>query len=189
MIFASISRPDPFVRFMIQLLNLQFGKTIYDPFFGTGGVLIKAFRHLNQQTRHSAESTRILHHESIDGQELTTTARVAKMNMIPFGDRHSGVEQKNNLGHPDPKCLFDCVLSNIPFSLEDIDRHELCLVDPMAETADEACLLHCFNSGKLGGAMAVALPDGLVVNRKHYPLWESIFNRCCIRVIASLNSS
>ncbi len=180
--------PRSVVRFMVQLLNPQFGKTVYDPFCGTGGFLIEAFRHLSQQIRYSDESIRVLHHESIYGQELTTTARVAKMNMILFGDGHSGVERDDSLAPPPPgpPRSFDCVLSNIPFSLKNIGAEKLRLVDQRAETADEACLLRCFNSVKLGGSMAVVLPEGLVVNRRHRQLWESIFDRCRVRVIASL---
>ena len=176
--------PRSVVRFMVQLLNPQFGDTIYDPFCGTGGFLIEAFRHLSQQTRPSSDAVRILHHESIYGRELTTTARVAKMNMILFGDGHSGVEQGDSL-QPLHGQQHDCVLSNIPFSL-DVDGDTLQMLGTEAKDADEACLLHCFNSVKRGGAGAVVLPEGLVVNRDHKALWERIFAGCRVRLIASL---
>ena len=174
------------VRFMVQLLNPQFGQKVYDPFCGTGGFLIEAFRHLGQQTRQSREAMQILHHESIHGKELTTTARIAKMNMILFGDGHSGVKKGSSLVPPDKTNLFDCVLSNIPFSLKNISFETLRLVDPAAKDADEACLLHCFNCLKLGGSMAVVLPEGLVVNQSHRELWDRIFEESCVKVIASL---
>lgn len=177
--------PRPVVRFMVQLLNPQFGHTIYDPFCGTGGFLIEAFRHLSQQTRASSDAVRILHRESIYGRELTTTARVAKMNMILFGDGHSGVGQGDSLQPQPDQSQYDCILSNIPFSL-DVDGDTLRMLDPDAKDADEACLLHCFNSVKRGGRGAIVLPEGLVVNRGHEALWERIFAGCRVRAIAAL---
>lgn len=175
--------PRSIVRFMVQMVNPQFGNTVYDPFCGTGGFLIEAFRHLSQQSRPSQDAMRILHYESLYGRELTTTARVAKMNMILFGDGHSGLERGNSLDQFNVE--YDCVLSNIPFSL-DVDSNVLRLVDAEAKDADEACLLHCFNSLKRGGALAVVLPDGLVVNREHRELWRRLFRESRVRVIASL---
>ncbi len=177
--------PRSVVRFMVQLLNPQFRDTIYDPFCGTGGFLIEAFRHLSQQTRPLSDAIRILHHESIYGRELTTTARVAKMNMILFGDGNSGVVQGDSLALHQEQPQHDCVLSNIPFSL-DIDSDTLRILNANAKDADEACLLHCFNSVKRGGKGAIVLPEGLVVNREHAALWERIFADCLVRVIATL---
>lgn len=171
------------VRFMVELLNPQFGETVYDPFCGTGGFLIEAFRHLGQQVRPSADAMRVLHRESVYGRELTTTARVAKMNMILFGDGHSGVSQGSSLRVADS--LHDCILSNIPFSL-DVDQDAVRVVDASAKDSDEACLLHCFNSLKMGGSMAVVVPEGLVVNRGHSELWDRIFIESRVRVIATL---
>ena len=187
---AEYFTPRRVVRFMVQLLNPRFGNTVYDPFCGTGGFLIEAFRHLGQQAPLSADATRILHHESLFGRELTTTARVAKMNMILFGCGHSGISQQDSL-RPQAQtksydCVsYDCVLSNIPFSL-DLDRDRLRFVDPTAKDADEACLLHCFNSIKQGGKAAIIVPEGLVVNRKHQALWDRVFAESRVRVVATL---
>lgn len=177
--------PRTIVRFMVQLLNPQFGQTVYDPFCGTGGFLIEAFKHLSQQSRPTADAMQKLHHESLYGRELTTTARVAKMNMILFGDGHSGVIQGDSLEHGAVSDLYDCVLSNIPFSL-DLEADVLRLVDTHAKDADEACLLHCFNSLKQGGSMCVVVPEGLVVNQDHTALWDRLFKESRVRVIATL---
>ncbi len=175
--------PRHVVRFITQLLNPRFGDTVYDPFCGTGGFLIEAFRHLVQQTFPSKDAMRKLHYESIHGREITTTARIAKMNMILFGDGHSGVTQGNSL--IPAANLYDCVLSNIPFSL-DIETDIIRAVDASAKDADEACLLHCFNSLNQGGSMAVVVPEGLVVNQDHKNLWTRLFSESRVRVVASL---
>lgn len=177
--------PRSIVKFMVKLLNPQFREKIYDPFCGTGGFLIEGFRYLSQQTSHSRESFYVLHNESVYGKEITTTARIAKMNMILFGDGHSNVEQGNSLNSENFN-LFDCVLSNIPFSLE-VDSNILRSVDQHAGDADEACFLRCFNSLKTDGRLAIIIPEGLFVNNSHKKLWFNIFNRAKVRAVVTLS--
>ena len=175
--------PRSVVRFMVRLLSPQFGKTVFDPFCGTCGFLTEAFRHLGSQTKISADSYEQLHHRSLYGQEITKNARIAKMSMILFGDGHSGVVQGDSLVAA--KDEYDYVLSNIPFSLE-VESDIVRAGDPKTGDADEACLLHCFNSLRRGGAMSVVVPDGLVVNRSHRALWQHLCQNSRIRAIASL---
>lgn len=178
--------PRHVVRLAVKVLNPQFGQTVYDPFCGTGGFLIEAFRHLSLQARQTADTTKTLQHKSVFGTEITSTARIAKMNMILFGDGHSGVEQGDSLHHErQAGDVYDNVLSNIPFSLN-LPSHSLRVVDPAAKDADEACLLHCFNKLKDGGQMAVVVPEGLVVNRSHTHLWYRLCNESRVRAIMML---
>lgn len=150
--------PRQVVRLAVKILNPQFGETVYDPFCGTGGFLIEAFRHLGQQTRQTNAAAKVLQQESVFGTEITSTARIAKMNMILFGDGHSGVEQGDSLSHLKQLGSYDNVLSNIPFSLN-VEPVPLRVVDPTASDADEACLLHCFNRLEVGGQMCVVVPE------------------------------
>ncbi len=177
--------PRHVVRFMVKLLNPQFGKTIFDPFCGTGGFLTEAFRHLGSQIGNTYDAYEQLHHKSLYGMEITKNARIAKMNMILFGDGHSGVVKGNSLDPENLEKRYDYVLSNIPFSL-DLESDTIKTVDQNAKDADEACLLKCFNSLHTGGAMAVIVPDGLVVNRAHKDFWRYLCQNSHIRMIASL---
>ena len=177
--------PRQVVRLAVKMLNPQFGETVYDPFCGTGGFLIEAFRHLGQQTRQTDAAAQVLQQESVFGTEITSTARIAKMNMILFGDGHSGVEQGDSLGHLKQIGAYDNVLSNIPFSL-DVEPVSLCVVDPAVADADEACLLDCFNRLKEGGQLCVVVPEGLVVNRSHRAMWHRLCNESRIRAIMML---
>ena len=45
--------PRHIVRFMVRLLNPEFGETVYDPFCGTGGFLTESFKHISQQAKMS----------------------------------------------------------------------------------------------------------------------------------------
>jgi len=107
------------------------------------------------------------------------------MNMILFGDGHSGVEQGDSLSHAKQRGGYANVLSNIPFS-QKVESVSLRVVDPAATDADEACLLHCFNRLEDGGQMAVVIPEGLAVNRSHRALWHRLCNESRIRAIMML---
>ncbi len=176
--------PRHIVRFMVRLLNPQFRKRVFDPFCGTGGFLVEAFRHLAHQTSMSMDSSDLLHNKSLYGREITTTARIAKMNMILFGDGHSGIVQGDSFD-AEARTEYDYVLSNIPFSLKR-DNETVTALDPKARDEDEACLLACFNSLCAGGAMAVIVPEGLVVNRGHEKLWQHLCQNSRLRAVLSL---
>ena len=176
--------PRHIVRFMVRLLNPKFGETVYDPFCGTGGFLTESFRHIKQQCEIRTENTDRLYHETIFGSEITTTARIAKMNMILFGDGHSGVTQESSLlSNSDGE--FDNVLSNIPFS-QTLSQDVLDLFDGKAQNADEACVLKCFNSLKTGGAMAIVIPEGMLVNKSMRRFWHDLLQKANIRMLVRL---
>ena len=113
------------------------------------------------------------------GSEITTTARIAKMNMILFGDGHSGVSQRDSL-LADTTREYNNVLSNIPFSQnlsEDILNRTEGHSGHSAKDADEACVLKCFNSLKVGGSMAIVVPEGLLVNKSHRKMLRFILGK------------
>ncbi len=89
--------PRHIVRFMVRLLDPQYGETVYDPYCGTGGFLTESFKHIGQTRRLTHDVSETLKSKTVFGGEITTTARIAKMNMILFGDGHSGVIQQDSL--------------------------------------------------------------------------------------------
>ncbi|RKU08671.1 hypothetical protein C6501_16140 [Candidatus Poribacteria bacterium] len=177
--------PRHIVKFMVRLLNPKFGETVFDPFCGTGGFLTEAFKHISQQAKLSRMTSEKLQNKTVFGSEITTTARIAKMNMILFGDGHSGVSQRDSL-LTNTTGEYNNVLSNIPFSLDlstDIlDRSK----GHSAKDADEACVLKCFNSLKVGGSMAIVVPEGLLVNKVHRKLLRFILGNSCVRMLVRL---
>lgn len=176
--------PRHIVRFMVRLLDPKFGESVYDPFCGTGGFLTESFKHISQQATHGHDTYSKLHSETVFGGEITTTSRIAKMNMILFGDGHSGVKKQDSL--KTVTCEeFDNVLSNIPFS-QKVDDDVLDFVGYSVKDADQACVMRCFDSLKSGGSMAIVVPDGFLVNRKHAELRRFIFGNSRVRFILKL---
>ena len=149
---------------------------------------MESFKHISQQARHSIDTSDKLHNKTVFGGEITTTARIAKMNMILFGDGHSGVEQRDSLS-ANTNGQYNNVLSNIPFSL-DLSKD---ILDAFSNSekhktkdADEACVLKCFNSLKVGGSMAIVVPDGILVNKAHREMLRHIFSNSRVRVLVRL---
>ena len=111
--------PRHIVKTMVKLVNPQFGERIYDPFCGTGGMLIESFRHIHNNMPRNDRNLKILREETVFGNEITSTARITKMNMILIGDGHCGIQQKNSLADPDSiEDKYDIVITNMPYSQE-----------------------------------------------------------------------
>ncbi len=176
--------PRHIVRFMVRLLNPRYGENVYDPFCGTGGFLTESFRHIGQQSGFTRDALHTLNQETVFGGEITTTARIAKMNMILFGDGHSGVKQQDSL-RTQRNGLYDNVLSNIPFS-QTITMNVLDLVGAEAKDADQACVLRCFKSLKTGGSMAIVVPEGLLVNRGSRKFIQYVLQNSRVRMLVRL---
>lgn len=176
--------PRHIVRFMVRLLNPKFNQSVYDPFCGTGGFLTESFRHVKQQCDISSDNIERLYNKTVFGSEITTTARIAKMNMILFGDGHSGVTQECSLRAKHER-NYDNILSNIPFS-QTVSQGILDLFDGRAQDADEACVLKCFDSIAPGGSMAIVIPEGMLVNRKKQKFLRYLLQNARVRMLVRL---
>ena len=176
--------PRHVVRFMVRLLNPLYGQNLYDPFCGTGGFLTESFKHISQQKQHTHDSYEVLRKRTVFGSEVTSTSRIAKMNMILFGDGHSGVKRSNSL-ETKTTGRYNNVLSNIPFSLKKVPD-TLSFAGYDIKDSDEACVMRCFDSLKAGGSMAIVVPDGILGNRSHVELMRFIFQHSRVHMIVKL---
>jgi len=93
--------------------------------------------------------------ESIFGREITSTSRIAKMNMILFGDGHTNIVQMDSLEQPvDEK--FDIVVSNIPYS-QKTDNGGLYSIP--TDNGDSVFIQHMWRAVRDGGTMAAIVPE------------------------------
>lgn len=160
--------PRHIVKMIIKLLNPIYGEKIYDPCCGTGGFLLECFKHLRSHTdvdinaddseevkKTKKEKRRVIREESIYGRELTSTARIAKMNMILFGDGHTHIRQMDCLSEPVTEA-YDIVVSNIPYSqkVESYLGYEY-----VTTNGDSLFMQHIWKAVKKGGRIAVVIPD------------------------------
>jgi len=148
--------PRHIVKMIVNLLNPKVGDKIYDSCCGTGGFLLECFKHLLKNSNiDDPEVKRVIREESIYGRELTSTARISKMNMILFGDGHSNIVQMDSLSKPVIE-EYDLAISNIPYS-QKVENGNLYPFP--SEKGDSVFVQHLWQSVKKGKTMAVVLPD------------------------------
>lgn len=129
--------PREIVKTVVKLVNPKLGEKIYDPFCGTGGFLISAYKHIVEgHERNPLQVLSTIQADSIEGVsagvnkknidyqlrertifagEISPNARIAKMNMLLQGQAHHGIQQIDSLANPIDG-LYDVIITNIPFS-------------------------------------------------------------------------
>ena len=147
--------PRNIVRTMVSIADPKFGESVYDPFCGTGGFLIEAFRYISLRIKVTPENESQLKFETVFGSEIATTARVARMNMILFGDGHSNVERQDSFANPVDE-RYDVILTNPPYSQK--TRYGNLYSIP-SSNGDTIAIQHCFRALKPDGRAAILVKD------------------------------
>lgn len=177
--------PRHIVKTMVKVVNPQFGERIYDPFCGTGGLLIESFRHIWNIMPRNAKNNEFLRQHSIYGNEITNTGRITKMNMILAGDGHSNISIKDSLANPvDDK--FDIVLTNMPYSQKTKYGKKY---DVPTNNGDSVCVQHCIRAidkTAENGRMALVVPEGFLFRKDLQKTREYLLDSCNLRSIISL---
>jgi type I restriction enzyme M protein len=162
--------PRPVVKFMVAVTNPQLGETVLDPACGTGGFLVEAFSHLNDQCR-SVEDRRLLQQGSIFGNEAKPMPYLlAQMNLLLHGLDYPHIDYGNALTVPlkeiGDKDRVDVILTNPPFGGEE-ERGILSNFPNDMQTAETALLFLQLLMRKLRrppkpGRAAVVAPNGVL---------------------------
>ena len=98
---------------MAVLLDPQIGEKIYDPFCGTGGMLIECYKWIRKNITKKKDITK-LNKKTLFGNDISFgTSQLAKMNMVLIGDGHSNISKKDSLDSPIDS-QYDCLITNIP---------------------------------------------------------------------------
>lgn len=147
--------PRNIVRTMVSMIDPKIGEKIYDPFCGTGGFLIEAFKYISLRVKKDEKLDNILRNNTVYGVELTATARVAKMNMILFGDGHNNVVRNDSFANP-VHGQYDIILTNPPYSQN--TRHGNLYSIP-SSNGDAIALQHCLEALKPDGRAAILIKE------------------------------
>ncbi len=177
--------PRHVVKTCVKLINPQIGETIYDPFCGTGGMLIEAFNHIYNNAAHTDTNINMLKQKTIYGNEITKNARIAKMNMILMGDGHNNIQRKDSLANK-IKNKYDIVITNMPFSQDTLYGNSY---DIPTKDGNSICIQHCIeavNAYSSNGRMAIIVPDGVLENKKYKSIREYILAKSIVKVVVSL---
>lgn len=178
--------PRHIVKMMVSLVNPEFNEKIYDPFCGTGGMLIETYKHILRSMPQTPQNIEKLQKKSIYGNELTNTARITKMSMILAGDGHSNIRMKDSLSPENLKEVenkFDVVISNIPYSQK---TEHGGYYDLPSDNGDSICIQHCLKAAKVGGRMAIVVPEGFLFKKELEGVRKYLFSKCHLHTIISL---
>ena len=178
--------PRHIIKMIIQLLNPVFGNKIYDSCCGTGGFLLECYKYLAKNSDMTKQQVKdVIQKESIYGCELTSTARISKMNMVLFGDGHSNIVQDNCLLQKNiKKEYFDITVSNIPYS-QNVDEGNFYKFP--SKKGDSVFIQHLWESTKKGGKMCVIVPDTFLYDLKDVSkIRQEIINESMELIIISL---
>ena len=148
---AQYFTPRHIVKFIVWLAKPKLGDKIFDPFCGTGGMLIEAFKYIkNNHSKLSKQELNKLKNDTVWGQDNSDSSKIAKMNMILAGDGHCNIERKDTL-ETEAIPNYDFVITNIPFNLK-----------PRSFENNKYFINFCFNSLNNKGKAFVISPYSIM---------------------------
>lgn len=190
--------PREVIRLIVDVVNPQLDKTIYDPCCGTGGFLIEAYKHLIQQ---SPTPTQIasLKNETFFGREDADEAiPVLLANMalhdidlprIWHGNTLTGAVTFGDLFRGAPN-QFDYILTNPPFGSKEGKAAQA----QFAYKTGKAQILfmqHIIDSLADGGVCGMVIDEGVLFHTKtaaYKQTKRKMLNECDLFCIISLPS-
>lgn len=182
--------PRHIVQFLVKLANPKYGEKIYDPFCGTGGILISAFNHIKDNLKENGFLTKSvlkdIKENTVFGGEISSNARIAKMNMILTGDGHSNINQQDTLLNP-IKNKFDVVITNIPFNLEGTASKYYSLLSDNGNSQSIQHIIDSLNEKPTARAYII-VPESILNNNELKNLRKYLIDNNLLRQIISLPS-
>ncbi len=115
--------PRPVVRLIVSLVDPRLGETVLDPAAGTGGFLVEAFQHLQQQCQRAEDSARLQRGSlfGIDAKSLPYL--LCQMNLLLHGLEYPEIDPGNALRFPlreiGDRDRVDVIMTNPPFGGEE----------------------------------------------------------------------
>ena len=182
--------PRHIVNFMVRLANPKYGELIYDPFCGTGGILISAFNYLKDNMHElgflTQDVLKSLKENTVFGGEISSNARIAKMNMILAGDGHSNIKQLDTLLNP-VKNLYDLVITNIPFNMEGTASNLYSLLSDNGNIQSIQHIIESLNTKPTARAYII-VPESILNNNELKNLRIFLIKNHLLKQIISLPS-
>jgi type I restriction enzyme M protein len=123
---------------------------------------------------------------TVFGGEISSNARIAKMNMILTGDGHSNINQQDTLLNK-VKEKFDVVITNIPFNLEGTANK---LYSLLSDNGNSQSMQHIIDSlNKKPTARAyIIVPESILNNNELKNLRKYLIDNNLLKQIISLPS-
>lgn len=160
--------PRPVIEFIVEMVNLVIGQTVYDPAMGSAGFLVEAYKHMraSKGTRILPKDEKRLQNETFYGQEKKALPYLLGcMNMILHGVFSSNLRRHNTLGDDvrkfTEKDRFDVILTNPPFGGTEHDSVTANFPYPSKATSI-TFLQHIMKKVKRGGKVGMVIDEGVL---------------------------
>src|SRR5205809_1447888 len=89
--------PRAVVRFMVEVMSPRLGEVILDPACGTGGFLVEAYRHLEEQCQTVEDYRTLQEHSILGGEAKSLPYLLAQMNLLLHGLESPQIDHGNSL--------------------------------------------------------------------------------------------
>ena len=114
--------PRPLIRKIVEIVNPEIGKTVYDGACGSAGFLCEAYTYMHDKVKKTADEAK-LQTSTFYGKELKGLAYILGiMNCILHGIESPNIVRTNtlseNLADVQEKDRFDYILANPPFGAD-----------------------------------------------------------------------
>lgn len=155
--------PRPIIRLMVKIIDPKIGEKILDPFCGSAGFLVEAYKYMREKAK-TLKEHKILQEQTFYGQELKSFPLiVGTLNAMLHGIESPNIIQMNTFSE-DVRSItedkkFDLIMTNPPFGGEAAKRS---LTSFAIKTSDTqlAGLYYCMRKLKVGGKCGIVQPEG-----------------------------
>lgn len=205
--------PRNIVDFCVKMLFIKQNERVIDPACGSGGFLLHAMDLIRKEAESNYDDENEIFSywhdfasKNLFGIEINEQiARVCKMNMIIHDDGHTNVisfdsldniEKHTKLNSQFKKENFDIILTNPPFGAKVLSNEKKYLKDYQlgenngkvraAQNTEVLFIERCFEYLKMGGRMAIVLPDGILTNATLQYVRDFIMENFTINAIVSI---
>lgn len=193
--FGQNFTPRHITRAMAAILEANADDVIYDPFSGTGGMLLACYeeigRRIGPENRDERrDEWKMAGKTILFGTEIDkNVAALAQMNMIVIGGGLARIRAKNSLLSAESGWC-SVVITNIPFNMKEPTGEMQTSFKKMFAKAkvdsNEACLLHCLDALGPDGRYAIIVPETILYGKRYGAMREYIAKNSRLRGVIRL---
>jgi type I restriction enzyme M protein len=112
--------PRPIINFMVRVIDPRIGETIFDPFSGSAGFLVEAYKHMAPQEQNAQDHERLQRSTFYGQEKKPLPTLLGMMNMILHGALTPNITRTNTLEKEDVRNIpsdqrYHIILTNPPF--------------------------------------------------------------------------